>query len=82
MAAALVLTQFVSMAIGRRHEFQADRYALAHLDNKEALVHALVKSCKLSGQSARPTKLYLWLFSDHPSVQQRIDAARAALTAS
>jgi STE24 endopeptidase len=80
MAAAgtvsLVLMPF-GLALSRRHERRADRFALDLTSNPGAFVTAMRRLGAQNLAEDRPSRLVEWLFYSHPPLEDRLAAARA-----
>src|SRR6185312_14022387 len=86
--AALLLAMFVVPAFtffltplgawwSRRHEFQADDFAVAHAD-AAALADALVKLHRDNASTLTPDRLHSAFYDSHPPALVRISRLRAA----
>ncbi len=66
----------VTMAVSRRHEYQADRFAAQTYRNPEAMINALKKLSvhNLSNLTPHPAKVFLEY--SHPPVLKRIEAIK------
>ena len=64
----------MAMAISRRFEQEADRYALKIMKAGEPLVRALKKMARDNLANLRPHPLYVWLNYSHPPLLERIRA--------
>ena len=64
-------------ALSRRQEYRADRFALALTGRADAFVSAIRRAAAQTLTETRPSTATLWLFHSHPTVEQRIRAARA-----
>jgi STE24 endopeptidase len=62
--------------ISRRFERQADRFACELLENKEAMVTALIKLSKDNLSNMHPHPLYAAFYYSHPPVVERIREIR------
>lgn len=71
-----VLSPLMS-AWSRKHEFEADAYAVARTD-KEDLVSALVKLYRDNAATLTPDPLYSNFYDSHPPAAIRIERLRAA----
>jgi len=60
----------------RKHEYEADRFAVQTTSTPEALVDALKKLSKANLSNLRPHPLTVFLYHSHPPVLQRIEAIR------
>lgn len=87
-AAALPLLAAIGAAVGlavrpllnalsRRKEYRADRYALSLTGDPDAFVSAIRRLAAQTLAETRPSAATMWLFHSHPSVEQRIQVARA-----
>ena len=68
----------VRNAMSRRHERQADQYALELTQNPAALISSLRRLGEQNLTEQRPSRLVEWFFYTHPPVADRLAAARAA----
>ncbi len=66
----------VRLAQSRAHERRADRFALALTGDAEAFGRALRRLGEQHLAEERPSRLTRWWFHRHPTVQERLDAAR------
>lgn len=74
----LVAAPFQS-ALSRRWEFQCDRFALEQVGDLGAFESAFAVLAEANLADPRPPRLlYLWLFT-HPTVPERLEAARRAV---
>ena len=62
----------LSSALSRRHEWQADRFALDLTGESLPLTQALIKLCKENLSNLHPHPLYAWFYYSHPPVVARI----------
>ena len=62
----------LSSVLSRRHEWQADRFALDLTGESLPLSQALVKLCKENLSNLHPHPLYAWFYYSHPPVVARI----------
>jgi STE24 endopeptidase len=62
----------LSSALSRRHEWQADRFALDLTGESLPLTRALIKLCKENLSNLHPHPLYAWFYYSHPPVVARI----------
>jgi STE24 endopeptidase len=62
----------LSSALSRRHEWQADLFALNLIGEGKPLAQALVKLCKENLSNFHPHPLYAWFYYSHPPVVDRI----------
>lgn len=75
-AVSLVLLPF-GLALSRRHERRADRFALDLTSNPGAFVSAMRRLGAQNLAEDRPSRLVEWLFYSHPPLDERLAAARA-----
>jgi STE24 endopeptidase len=75
-AVSLVLMPF-GLALSRRHERRADRFALDLTSNPNAFVTAMRRLGAQNLAEDRPSRLVEWLFYSHPPLEERLAAARA-----
>ena len=75
-AVSLVLLPF-GLALSRRHERRADRFALDLTKNPNAFVTAMRRLGAQNLAEEQPSRLVQWLFHSHPPLQERLDAAKA-----
>jgi len=74
------LSRILSVLSGfqsRRHEFEADRFAIETTGNPGAMIDALKKLSKSNLSNLAPHPLYVALYHSHPPVLKRIEAIRA-----
>ncbi len=62
----------ISSALSRRHEWQADRFALDLTGDSSPLAQALIKLCKENLSNLHPHPLYAWFYYSHPPVVARV----------
>jgi STE24 endopeptidase len=65
------------LALSRRHERRADRFALDLTSNPGAFVSAMRRLGAQNLAEDRPSRLVEWLFYSHPPLEERLAAARA-----
>jgi STE24 endopeptidase len=75
-AVSLVLLPF-GLALSRRHERRADRFALDLTKNPGAFVTAMRRLGAQNLAEEQPTRIVQWLFHSHPPLEERLAAARA-----
>ena len=68
----------LSNAWSRRNERRADRFALQMTERSTAFVSAMKRLGAQNLAEERPSRLVYWFFHTHPTIEQRISAARAA----
>jgi STE24 endopeptidase len=61
-------------AISRRHEYQADRFAVQTSGDKNAMIDALKKLSVHNLSNLQPHPFYVFLHYSHPPVLRRIEA--------
>ena len=76
VGAVVVLLAPVTNSMSRRHERRADQYALEITGNPGALVSGLRRLAAQHLAEERPPRLVEWLFHSHPSLSDRLAAAR------
>ena len=72
---SLVLTPF-ALALSRRHERRADRFALELTSNPSAFISAMRRLGAQNLAEERPSRLVRWLFHSHPPLDERLAFAR------
>lgn len=68
---------FISLffnAASRRHEFEADKYALQTLNTADTLISSLKKLSQANLSNLTPHPLYVFFYYSHPPVLTRIQA--------
>ncbi len=75
-AVSLVLTP-VALALSRRHERRADRFALQLTANPSAFIAAMRRLGAQNLAEERPSRLVQWLLHSHPPLEERLAFARA-----
>ena len=75
-AVSLILMP-LGLALSRRHERRADRFALDLTSNPSAFVTAMRRLGEQNLAEARPSRLVEWLFYSHPPLEERLAAAQA-----
>lgn len=74
-AVSLVLAP-AALALSRRHERRADRFALQLTDNPAAFISAMRRLGAQNLAEERPSRLVQWLFHSHPPLEERLAFAR------
>ena len=74
-AVSLGLTPF-ALALSRRHERRADRFALELTSNPSAFISAMRRLGAQNLAEERPSRLVRWLFHSHPPLDERLAFAR------
>ena len=74
-AVSLVLTP-LALALSRRHERRADRFALELTSNPSAFISAMRRLGAQNLAEERPSRLVRWLFHSHPPLDERLAFAR------
>ncbi|GFE57245.1 M48 family metallopeptidase [Geobacter sp. AOG1] len=77
--AAFPLTPFFSW-LSRRHEWEADRYAMELSGRPEALASALIKLSAENLANLHPHPIFAWFYYSHPPVVERVQRLRDAPT--
>jgi STE24 endopeptidase len=62
----------LTSARSRRHEWQADRFAIDLTGESLPLAQALIKLCKENLSNLHPHPLYAWFYYSHPPVVVRV----------
>ena len=75
-AVSLAATPCVN-ALSRWNERRADRFALSLTGQPAAFISAMRRLATQNLAEERPSRAVLWLFHTHPTIEQRIDAARS-----
>jgi STE24 endopeptidase len=70
-----LLTAPVLLALSRRHERRADRFALDLTGKAEAFASALRRLGSQNLAEETPSRLVSWLFHSHPTMRERVVAA-------
>jgi STE24 endopeptidase len=65
--------------LSRRHEFEADAYAVAHTDGND-LANALLKLYKDNASTLTPDPVYARFYYSHPPASERLARLRTAAT--
>ena len=74
-AVSLALTP-AALALSRRHERGADRFALQLTANPSAFISAMRRLGAQNLAEERPSRLVQWLFHSHPPLEERLAFAR------
>jgi len=75
-AVSLVLMP-IGLALSRRHERRADRFALDLTGNPAAFLTAMRRLGAQNMAEEHPSRFTQWLFYSHPPLEERLAAARA-----
>jgi len=67
--------------ISRRHEFEADRFAVDTVDEPEAMASALEKLAADNLTNLTPHPFYVALHHSHPPMVERVGAIRESVGA-
>ncbi|MDP1676351.1 MAG: M48 family metallopeptidase [Bacteroidota bacterium] len=70
-----LFTSPIGNIISRKHEFEADRYAVERTKNKPAFISTMNKLAEMNLADRTPHALVEFLFYSHPSIAKRIHAA-------
>lgn len=70
-----LVTSPISNILSRKHEFEADRYAVERTGNRPAFVSTMNKLASMNLADRAPHPLVEFLFYNHPSIEKRIAAA-------
>jgi STE24 endopeptidase len=60
----------------RKHEYEADKFAVQSVGGCESLVSALVVLAKSNLSNLVPHTLYSWFYYSHPTLSDRVEALR------
>jgi STE24 endopeptidase len=74
-------TPFVN-AVSRRNERRADGFAIALTGREDAFVSAMRRLGSQNLVEESPSRTTVWLFHTHPSIEERIGAARGSASGS
>jgi STE24 endopeptidase len=74
-----LLLGLLFQAISRKHEYQADRFAVETSGQGEALIEALKKLTVHNLSNLRPHPFYVILHYSHPPLLERVNAIKASL---
>jgi STE24 endopeptidase len=69
-----ILVQPIASLISRRNEFQADAFALQHVENRRALGDALLKLRETSHAMPISHPWFSALYHSHPPLLERLKA--------
>ncbi len=75
--AVMLLSTPLLNAFSRSNERRADEYALNLTGQRAAFVSAMRRAATQNLVEPSPSRLALWLFHSHPSIEDRIESARA-----
>ena len=70
-----LVTSPIMNLVSRRHEYEADRYAVKQSEDPSAFVGALKKLAEMNLADTAPNKVVEFLFYSHPSIEKRIKSA-------
>jgi STE24 endopeptidase len=70
-----VVTSPVGNILSRKHEFEADRYAVEQTKNKPAFISTMNKLAEMNLADTAPHPFVEFFFYSHPSIEKRIAAA-------
>jgi STE24 endopeptidase len=76
-AAWSTVTAPLANAVSRAHERRADRFALDLTRNPDAFVAAMRRLGAQNLADEQPSRVTRWLFHSHPTLPERVGAARA-----
>ncbi len=74
-----LLTGPIDNRLSRRHEYQADRFALEMTKNKDAFISTMNKLASMNLSDPEPPRWVEVLFHSHPTIKKRIQAAEEIL---
>jgi len=66
----------LSSMLSRKHEFEADNYAIKSVGNTQDLINALLVLTKDNLSSIIPHKMYSFIHYSHPTINERIMAMK------
>ena len=69
-----LVTSPLSNILSRKHEFEADRYAVERTKNRPAFISTMNKLASMNLADRTPHPLVEFLFYSHPSIEKRIAA--------
>jgi STE24 endopeptidase len=72
-----LVTSPLGNALSRKHEREADRYAIRTTRNKQAFISALRKLASTNLSDPEPSRLVEFLFHSHPSIARRVAMVEA-----
>ncbi|MFA6439064.1 MAG: M48 family metallopeptidase [Bacteriovoracaceae bacterium] len=72
-----LLTSPLGNILSRKHEFEADRYAVERTKNTPAFISAMNKLAEMNLADRTPHPIVEFLFYSHPSIEKRIHAAES-----
>jgi STE24 endopeptidase len=75
--AVSLLMMPLALALSRRHERRADRFALDLTHNPDAFISAMRRLGAQNMAEEHPSRIVQWLFYSHPPLEERLGAARA-----
>ena len=70
-----LITSPIGNLLSRKHEFEADRYAVEKTKNKPAFISTMNKLAEMNLADKEPHPLVEFFFYSHPSIKKRILAA-------
>lgn len=70
-----LITSPLGNIVSRKHEFEADRFAVKATGNVQAFVSTMNKLASMNLADTRPHPIVEFLFYSHPSIEKRIAAA-------
>ncbi len=74
-----LLTGPIDNWLSRRHEYQADRFALVMTQNKDAFISTMTKLASMNLSDPEPSRWVEVLLHSHPTIKKRIRAAEEIL---
>ncbi len=74
-----LLTGPIDNWLSRRHEYQADRFALEMTRNKEAFKSTMTKLASMNLSDPEPPRWVEVIFHSHPTIKKRIKAAEEVI---
>lgn len=71
-----MILSIVLQIVSRKHEYQADRFAVGTIEEPENMANALKKLSKDHLSNLTPHPFYVFLNYSHPTLLQRVDALK------
>ncbi|MGH8336651.1 MAG: M48 family metalloprotease, partial [Gammaproteobacteria bacterium] len=72
-----LLTSPLNNALSRKHEYEADAYAMRTVRNKDVFASMMHKLAETNLADTAPHPLVEFWFHDHPSIEKRINAVQS-----
>lgn len=74
------VTSPIMNLISRKHEYEADQYAIKKSGNPSAFIDALKKLAEMNLADSTPNPVVEFLFYSHPSIEKRVKRAERELS--